>query len=180
MKLNKYTVGRRYGKALFELAIEQGQAEAIYQELLLLREIYHELPDLGNILSDARLELYEKDQILETLLTYFDGTIKHFLSVVHRYRRMNDLLLMIDEYEHRYDEYQQLILGTVTTAVPLLKAQHQTIEEQVARLFGYQHAQLINLIDPNIIGGVIVEANHQVIDGSVRRQLKMMRQLLTK
>ena len=36
MKLDKYTVGKRYGKALFELAVEKNQAEAIYQELLTL------------------------------------------------------------------------------------------------------------------------------------------------
>ena len=39
MKLDKYTVGKRYGKALFELAVEKNQAEAIYQELLTLREV---------------------------------------------------------------------------------------------------------------------------------------------
>ena len=56
MKLDKYTVGRRYGKALFELAIDSNRAEEIYQELLSLRQIYAEVPELGNLLSDVRLE----------------------------------------------------------------------------------------------------------------------------
>ena len=53
MKLDKYTVGRRYGKALFELAIDSNSAEEIYQELLSLRQIYSEIPGLGNVLSDV-------------------------------------------------------------------------------------------------------------------------------
>ena len=59
MKLDKYTVGKRYGKALFELAVEKNQAEAIYQELLTLREVYHQVPGIGDILSDDRLEPYD-------------------------------------------------------------------------------------------------------------------------
>ncbi len=65
MKLDKYTVGRRYGKALFELAIDSNRAEEIYQELLSLRQIYAEVPELGNMLSDVRLEPHEKRLIMD-------------------------------------------------------------------------------------------------------------------
>ena len=85
--------------------------------------------------------------------------------MVYEYRRMYDLLLMIDEYERRYDEHQGLILGSVTTAIPLSKEQHQAMEEKAAQLLGYEQAHLVNLIDPSIVGGVVIEANHQVIDG---------------
>lgn len=179
MKLDKYTVGKRYGKALFELAIKMELADGIYQDLLTLREIYHEVPGLGDILSDVRLEPYEKDEIINKLISGFEGIVKNFLLVVYSYNRMNDLLLMIDEYERRYDDYQQLVLGTVITAVPLTKNQHQKIEEQTARLFGFKTANLINLIDPKIIGGVIVEANNKVIDGSIDRQLSCIREVLS-
>lgn len=179
MKLDKYTVGKRYGKALFELAIKMEQADSIYQDLLALREIYHEVPGLGDILSDVRLEPYEKDEIMDKLVSDFEGIAKNFLLVVYSYSRMNDLLLMIDEYERRYDDYQQLVLGTVITAVPLTKNQHQKIEEQTARLFGFEKANLINLIDPKIVGGVVIEANNKVIDGSIDRQLESIRKLLS-
>lgn len=179
MKLDKYTVGKRYGKALFELAIKTQQTDSIYQDLLALREIYHEVPGLGDILSDVRLEPYEKDEIMDKLISGFEGITKNFLLVVYSYSRMNDLLLMVDEYERRYDDYQQLVLGTVITAVPLTKNQHQKIEEQTARLFGFEKANLINLIDPKIVGGVVIEANNKVIDGSIDRQLESIRKLLS-
>lgn len=180
MKLDKYTVGKRYGKALFELAIEKDSAEAIYQELLTLREIYHQVPGIGEILSDVRLEPYEKDGIMEKLISGFDGTMKNFLQVVYNYGRMNDILLMIDEYERRYDEHQRIVLGTVSTAVPLTKEQHQAMEEKAAQLLGYEQAHLINLIDPKIVGGVVIEANYKVIDGSIHKQLERIQQLLLK
>lgn len=178
MKLDKYTVGKRYGKALFELAIKKQAADDIYQELIILREIFHDVPDLGEILSDARLEPYEKDEIMKQLVSGFEGTIENFLNVVYNYSRMNDLLLMIDEYEKRYDEHKSLLLGTASTAVPLTKEQHQLMEEKAAKLLGYKHANLINVIDPDIVGGVIIEANHKVIDGSIHKQLERIQELL--
>ena len=45
---------------------------------------------------------------------------------------------------------------------------------------GYEQAHLVNLIDPSIVGGVVIEANHQVIDGDIRKQLEHMRQKLLK
>lgn len=180
MKLDKYTVGKRYGKALFELAIEKQEADDVYHDLLTLREIFHEVPDLGEILSDARLEPYEKDEIMNQLIRGFDGTMKNFLYVVYNYSRMNDLLLMIDEYERKYDEHKSLLLGTVLTAVPLSKEQHQRMEEKAAALLGYEQANLINLIEPAIIGGVVIEANHKVIDGSIQKQLERIQELLVK
>ena len=180
MKLDKFTVGKRYGKALFELAIEKQETDSIYQNLLTLRQIFQEIPDLGEILSDARLEPYEKDEIMNQLILGFDGTMKNFLYVVYNYSRMNDLLLMIDEYEQRYDEHNSLLLGNVVTAIPLSKEQHQRMEEKAATLLGYKQANLINLIDPTIVGGVIIEANHKVIDGSIQKQLERIQELLVK
>lgn len=180
MKLDKFTVGKRYGKALFELARERQSTKEVYAELLKLREIYGLVPDLGNILSDVRLEPHEKDQIFANLVQGFTGLVHDFLQVVYNYNRMNDCLLMIDEYERLYDEENGLILGTVTTAVPLTEKQHDNIEKKVADLLGYKKAELQNIIDQEIVGGVIVEANHRVIDGSVSTQLIKLRNILTK
>ena len=78
MKLDKYTVGRRYGKALFELAIDSNQAEEIYQDLVSLRQIYEQVPGLGNMLSDVRLEPHEKLEIMDKLVSGYDGIVKTF------------------------------------------------------------------------------------------------------
>ena len=165
MKLDKYTVGKRYGKALFELAIENKAADTVYQELLTVREICKEIPDLGNILTDVRLEGAEK---------------KNFLLVVFEYNRSDDLPFMIDEFERRYDERNKIAHGTVTTAVPLSEEKKHELEATVADVFGYQKATLTPIVDKSILGGVIVEADHQVIDGSLASQLNGLRAALSK
>ncbi|BBM19240.1 MULTISPECIES: ATP synthase F1 subunit delta [Enterococcus] len=180
MKLDKYTVGKRYGKALFELAIENEAADAVYQELLTIREICKEIPDLGNILTDVRLEGAEKKAIMDAFTGGFDGIVKNFLLVVFEYNRSDDLPFMIDEFERRYDEMNKVAHGTVTTAVPLSEEKKHELEAKVADVFGYQKASLTPIVDESILGGVIVEADHQVIDGSLASQLNGLRAALSK
>lgn len=105
MKLDKYTVGRHYGKALFGLVVEKNQVKAIYQELLTPRRVHHQVPGTGDILSDDRLELYEKGSIMGKLVTGSSEVMQNSLQMVYECRHMYDLLLMIDECERHYDEY---------------------------------------------------------------------------
>lgn len=174
MKLNKYTVGKRYGKALFELAVENQKDEEFYQDCLVLRSIFQEIPDLGHILSDVRLKSYEKDAIFQKMLEGFSGLFADFLCVVYDYSRIEDLPLMVDEYEWRYNEHHQVIAGKVVTAIPLNSEQLSKLEKAISAKLGYQKAVLVNEVDPTIIGGMLVEANHQVMDGTVKAQLNRL------
>ncbi|MDN6640404.1 MAG: F0F1 ATP synthase subunit delta [Tetragenococcus sp.] len=180
MKLDKNTVAKRYGKALYELAIEKGQTEDVYQELLSLREILNELPDLGNILSDKRLDLREKRNIMDELVKNFTGIVHNGLEVIFQYGRMYDLSLIIAEYEKRYDDDKGLLLGTVTTAIPLKEDQKAKLATNVAQKFGYQRANLQETVDPSIVGGIVVETNDRVIDGSIKTQIENLRTKLSK
>ena len=87
---------------------------------------------------------------------------------------------MIDEFERRYDERNKIAHGTVTTAVPLSEKKKHELEAKVADVFGYQKATLTPIVDESILGGVIVEADHQVIDGSLASQLNGLRAALSK
>ncbi|EOT30080.1 F0F1 ATP synthase subunit delta [Enterococcus saccharolyticus] len=180
MKLDKITVAKRYGKALFELAVESQQAEDVYNELLKVRQIFEDIPQLGDLLSDVRLDLNEKRNVMDNLVKGFDGIVRNALEVIYQYNRMYDILLIIDEYERRFNDRNNLVLGSVTTAVPLTKEQKAKLTQKVANQLGYQKAELTEKVDPNILGGVIVEANHHVIDGSIRSRLEYLRKELRK
>lgn len=178
MKLDKYLIGRRYGKALFEAAVKQDNLPEIYHDLRELRKIFLNIDDLGNILTDARLEPDEKDDIFDVLLPHFDGLVGDFLRVVYEYQRADALVLIINEFERRYDDYRGVVYGTATTVQPLTADQKSKLEAKFAEIFGVQEVRLDNKIDPSIIGGVIVEANHRVVDGSLRKQYEKLRQAL--
>ncbi len=171
MKLDKYTIAKRYSKAIYELAVETDQLEVVNDQLTKLREVFEEIPDLGFILTDERLEPNEKLTVIAALEKGFCGMVCHFIHVVYENRRMDDMPRMIAEFYHLYDEHQGIIKGSVTTVTPLTSSQKEKLETKIANLLGYSTAQLKMNIDPTIIGGVIVEANNHIIDGSIKTKL---------
>ncbi|WP_071131116.1 ATP synthase F1 subunit delta [Enterococcus timonensis] len=175
MKLDKYMVGRRYGKALFEVAEEKQLLPVVYADLREVRKIFVELDDLGNILTDARLEPNEKDHIFDALIPHFQGIVEDFLKVVYEYKRMDDVVLMIEEFERRYDEYRGILYGTVKSVVPLTDEQLAQLQVKLAPVTHSKEVKLTNQIDSSILGGVVVEASGRVLDGSLKTKLEKMK-----
>lgn len=178
MKLDKDTVGKRYSKALFELSVKKKQLEEVNEQLKELKKIFEEIPDLGHMLTDVRLNLDEKKLLVQQLERPFEGIVRQFIRVVYDYARMDDLLLMIEDFQHLYYEHHGVVYGKVTTVVPLTETQKEKIEMKLAQLLGYKEAKVSCMIDESLIGGMIVEANHHVIDGSVKAKLNKMRSVL--
>ena len=71
----KYTVAKTYGKALYSEALQLNSVSEIYQEMLQLREVYRQVPDLGDILTDDRLSVYEKVNIVKDLENSFSDAV---------------------------------------------------------------------------------------------------------
>ncbi|KRM79868.1 ATP synthase F1, delta subunit [Lapidilactobacillus dextrinicus DSM 20335] len=178
MKLDNFTVGKRYAKALFEYATEQHISDDIYTELLALRQVFTDNPDLGNILTDSRLDLNEKRAILAVLKPNFSQTLQDFLQLVFDYRRMYDLQFIIDEYEVLYDKANGRVEMTATTAVPMTDEQIESIGAAYLKRFSGKTATVTNVVKPSIIGGVVIDAQDRRIDGSVKTKLNQVRELL--
>ena len=120
MKMNrKYTVAKTYGKALYSEALQLNSVSEIYQEMLQLREVYRQVPDLGDILTDDRLSVYEKVNIVKDLENSFSDAVAKFIHTVDDYGRMDEMPQIIDEFEHLYYEQFGIIVVDVTTAVAL-------------------------------------------------------------
>lgn len=168
----QYAIARTYGKAIFKEAVETKELTEVYQELLKLRDVYLHVPDLGEILTDDRLSGYEKVNIIKDLEKNFSDTVAKFIHTVYDYGRMNEFPEIIDSFEELYYEHYGIVLVDVTTAVALTMDQRHELEEKLARQFSANKVILRPRLDTKIMGGVIVESEHRVIDQSVRTQLE--------
>ncbi|MFD1671249.1 ATP synthase F1 subunit delta [Agrilactobacillus yilanensis] len=178
MALDKYTIGRRYGKALFELAEENDTLESTFEELMALRHVFEDNAELGDILTDTRLNLTEKKPIIDGLKANFSPSIQAFLQMVFEYKRMSDILFIVDHFEALYDEKKKIILAEVTTAIALTDAQQEKLSQQIAKRFEANEVKIDSVVDPAIIGGVIVKTADKVVDGSLRTKLANIESLL--
>ncbi len=180
MKLDKYEVGKRYGKALFELAETKQVLEEVFQDAQILRQIFATVPNLGEILSHPTFEAAEKNQLVELLTSNFQGVLKTTLLVVYQNQRMKDLPYIIADFESRYYEKMGILPVKVTTVVPLTDQQLTQLMTKLKRQFGYSKIEITEAIDPTILGGVVVETKNEVIDGSLKKRLNQIKKNLSK
>ncbi|MGX6961352.1 ATP synthase F1 subunit delta [Vagococcus xieshaowenii] len=174
MKAENLVADRRYGRVLYETAKDENKIEEIHDELNTLREIFEDVPELGNILSDDRLEPFEKVDILHELEKDFSDTVSKFLRVIYEYGRMNELVEIINEYEYFYYKDKGILIADVTTAIDITPEQETALAEKIRVMTESEKVILRKKIDPSILGGMIVNANHRLIDNSVTSRLKEM------
>ncbi|MFD0897686.1 ATP synthase F1 subunit delta [Loigolactobacillus binensis] len=178
MALDKYTIGQRYGTALFDLATEQGTVDTVFADVMALQQVFADTPTLGSVLTNATLTLEQKQPILTSLQQGATVSVKNLLQMVFDYGRMNEMPFILAAFVQRYDQVNGIVHAKVTSAVPLTSEQQQALSTQLATRLGAKQIEIKNTVDETVIGGLIVEANNLVIDGSIRKRLAQVQQLL--
>lgn len=180
MASNKYTVGKRYGRALFELAEEEQNLDSVFQNVLKLREIYQKTPELESLFSNPKLSGAEKKAVLKTFLYGMEKVLQQTVAVVIENHRFQEFPYILDAFEEEYYEEKRILKATATTVVPLSASQKEQLENKLKLQFDYTSVELHETIDPSILGGVVLETRNQIMDGSVKKRLESIRRALSK
>ena len=178
MKQDKKLGGKKYGKALFELAVEQEEAVVVLSELKTLRKVFQEVPELGVVLTDNCLSKEQKKQLFSFLQGQSSQLVENFLSVLFEANKIDIFSLIVDDFEQRLLNKAHKAQGTVTTAIALTEKQKENLKQGVAQKFGFTSVEFVNKVDETIIGVVIIEVNQKMIDSSVKSQLRKLEKLL--
>lgn len=178
MKLDKQTVAKRYAKALYALAEQEQQVEAIYEEVKAVQTIFNDNPQLGTALVGNALSMLKKRQLVDQLIAPFSQMMQNFINLVFDYQRMVDMPNIMTAFNHLYNEKNQITKAKVTSTVKLTEEQKKRLADAYAKRFEVKTVVIENVIDPSILGGLIVEANHKVIDGSVQHGLQQIKKAL--
>lgn len=180
MSNNKYQVAKRYGKALFQLAEEEQELDAVFHDVSHLRQQLVAIPELIPFLKQTSIEWPAKKVVLDELATEYTETVKKTLAVIGENRRLAELIVILDEYETRYNEAKGIIKAQVTTVVPLTSAQKEQLIQKLKTQFHCNIVRLEETIDADILGGVVIRVRHQVLDGSLKTQLSNLKKELSR
>ena len=166
-------VASRYANALFGLAEERGGLEQAGADLASLQQMAQESDDLGRLLASPIVSREQHARAMDAVAERLGAsdTVRSFLGVLARQRRLGALGAIIDEFArllaaHRGEETAQVI-----SAVPLDEAQLGTVREAVAKFAG-RPVQLAAEVDPALLGGVVVRVGSRMVDASLRTKLQ--------
>ena len=178
MKLSKNQVGKRYSKALYEVAEEQKSVEEMLEDLKSLKQVYEENPSLSFALVGRSISRTEKLKVLDTLKSQFSELMQDFLSLVFDNGRMDCIIEIADAFIAKYDEANGIVEATVTTTIDLAEAQEESLKSVIQKKFSVNKVNLTKIVDPTIIGGVIIRVGDQVVDGSVVKRFNDIKKTL--
>ena len=167
-----------YARALFEMAQAEGVTGRIEEELFRLRELLKHNPDLLQFLKDPNVKHEGKRKALSDL---FQGRVHplvlNMLLTLSDQDRGGRVLQVIEEFSAVASAARQLVTGEVVTAIPLDDATRNRIAAELSRITG-KNVQLLQKIDPAILGGAIIKVGEQIIDGSLRNKLAQIKERL--
>ncbi|MGC4117816.1 MAG: F0F1 ATP synthase subunit delta [Myxococcales bacterium] len=177
--MNASGISRRYAKALFELAVEDGKFEEMGRELASLRAAFESDPALVTALANPATTREDRMSVAEALIGALKPSplLANTLRLLADRRRLADLPALERTYRDLADEKSGRVRAKVTTAVPLAEdvATHLSAALQKATA----HTVVVErAVDPAILGGAVAQVGSQVFDGSIRNQIEQLKQQL--
>ena len=165
---------RRYAKAIFELAGGEGQLEEWGRRLAQVREVLSD-PEVTRVLTNPTIATELRMAMVSDL---FDGgEATNLAKLLIESDRVRDVEGIAEEFERLADEAAGRVRATVTTAVELSSKDRDRVADELSRRLG-KEIHLDVLVDPGILGGLILQYGDRLVDASVATRLQQLRRRL--
>ena len=162
----------RYARALLKSALDAKLDQQVYQEMKMLAKSFVAVPELRHTIDNPMLAKDKKEMLLLTAIGG-DGASalsKAFVALVLKEDRENMIQFMANSYVTLYRQQKNIIRGKLTTAVAVAPATEQKMRQMVeSKTQGT--VEFETEVNPDIIGGFILEYDTYRMDASVKSQL---------
>jgi F-type H+-transporting ATPase subunit delta len=169
---------RTYARALFEAAKEKGRLAPVREELGDFVAAIEEVPELDALLRNPQLDPRAKAQALEDVLGGADELVRNFLLLAVEKHRGGQLREMHRELERLMAQEERRLTVELTTAYELSDDDARQIVGQIEQASG-RPVDATRSVDPELIGGIVLQAGSLRVDASVRGRLERLRRELT-
>ena len=166
----KSQVGRRYSKAIFEIAEEKNQVKEIYEMLNSAMVVYRTDKEFKNFILNPLIDNEQKKSVLNEIFGKDNSENLNILLYILDKGRMNCIKYIVAEYLKIYYRKNRILDVKATFTKELTDEQKKKLIDKLSQKTGKE----INLeikIDKNILGGGIIKIGDKIIDGSIRREL---------
>ncbi len=169
----------RYAKSLVDLAAEKGQMEAVRADMQVLQQITKSNRDVVTLLKSPIIKPDKKQKILAAILEGKVSAITSaFIQLLVLKGRESNLPEITTEFARQYNLLNNISKVKITTAVPLDAAILGAIKQKVEAGTD-KKIELETVVEPELIGGFVLESEDRLYDASVIRDLNDIRKQFT-
>ncbi len=166
-------LAKRYAKSLIGLAIEQGLLEQVHADMQWLKAVCKSNPDFVNMLRSPIIKADTKKKILEAVTSGNIGTLTTaFNALLVTKGRESFLPEIVTAFQEAYREYKNIQTIRLTTAIPIDASIRHEIMEKVKQEGGYQHIEVEEKVDSDLIGGFVLQIGDKLVDASIAYDLR--------
>ena len=169
------TVTSLYGQSLYDLAAEEGLTEEILNEMETVDVIFKENPDYITLLSEPSIPKKERLGLLgEAFKDQLHPYLMNFLMILLEKSLLRGFSACCRTFRESYNKDNGIAEATVTSAVALDEAQVRSLLSKLEELSG-KTVHLRQKVDGSLLGGLKVEIEGKLLDGTVTGRLADIR-----
>ncbi len=167
--------GDLYGQSLYDLAVEESLTDDILSEMECLKGIFSENPDYIVLLSEPSVPKVKRLELVdEALGSSLSAYHMNFIKILIEKGLLREYSACYKRFRKSYNEDHGIAEALVTTAVALSDDQLKLLKGKLEKISG-KKVFLKQKTDPDILGGVRVDLEGQLFDGSVKGRLSELR-----
>lgn len=160
----------RYARALHKSAVQTGCDDAVYTDMKALLQAYAIVPQLRRTIDNPMLDGDTKEKVLSAACGTPNELTLRFVKLVIKEGRETVMQLIASSYITLYRKQKNIIHGRLITATPVSPATEQKMRQMVeTKTKGT--VEFLTEVNPDIIGGFILEYDTYRMDASVKSQL---------
>ncbi len=163
----------RYAKSLIGLAIEKDQLEPVHADVKWLQSVMAGNRDFANVLRSPVIQADMKKKIIAAVT---GGRVSEltmaFMNLLITKGREINLTEVLSSFITQYNEFKEIYIVKLTTAVPVDDSVRQEIIAQVRKTSDFRNIEIEEKVDPSLIGGFVLQVGDQLVDASISYDLK--------
>jgi F-type H+-transporting ATPase subunit delta len=168
-----------YARSLFEVASEQDKLDLVREQISQFADAVSENRELQVFLFSPYFSSEEKKDGLDRALTDVDPVVDNFLRLLIEKQRMPVIFRIRAEYDRLWEEENKLLPVEITSAVELPEATVKQLGDRISEQTG-RRVELSSHVEPEILGGIVVQVGNSVLDASIRNRLEQLRRQVAK
>lgn len=172
-------LANRYAKALFKYAEERSSLAALLDQVRGLSSLIAQSAPLRAFLADRTLDIRQSAKALDALLVSqgFGGDIRRFAGVVARNRRLAQLASILSAVLAIDARRRGEMIAEVRSAQKLSDVQRASLQARLSEA-GYARVSIVEHVEPELIGGLVVRIGARLFDTSIRGRLSRIQNVM--
>ena len=172
-------IPHRYAKALYKYALESKSAGRVYDEMKNVIASFQTNPGLAKVLSNPFVDTADKERLLLAAAGNDPGDdYRRFVRLILEHKREEFAYLMAYAYRDIYRKANNISQVKISTAVKLGDDEMKKLHEVVEKAFSDTTFEYTEEVNPDLIGGFVIDVDSTRMDASISNELEQLRQNL--